>query len=163
MTDPEPRLTIRMLTPDDRTSLAALPERVSFTSSYARFHATLSTLSATTLDALLDLEVGRREAVIAEDEKGIIGVARYARNASEPETAEIAVLVIDEYQHLGIGRALMARLTQVAVEAGIREFYADVQPDNQAALKLIASLSGTTGRRSIDSTVMITIALTAPP
>jgi len=128
MTDFDPNIKIRMLTSGDRTSLAALPERVTLASSYARFHGGLSALSERTLDALLDLEVGRREAVIAEDGKGIIGVARYARNAAEPATAEIAVLVIDEYQHQGIGRALVARLARVAVDAGIREFHADVCP-----------------------------------
>ena len=92
MTDFDPNIKIRMLTSGDRTSLAALPERVTLASSYARFHGGLSALSERTLDALLDLEVGRREAVIAEDGKGIVGVARYARNASEPATAEIAVL-----------------------------------------------------------------------
>jgi hypothetical protein len=44
MTDFDPNIKIRMLTSGDRTSLAALPERVTLASSYARFHGGLSAM-----------------------------------------------------------------------------------------------------------------------
>jgi len=42
---------------------------------------------------LLDIEVGRHEAVIAVDDRGIAAVARYARYDTDPTTAEVAILV----------------------------------------------------------------------
>ena len=43
---------IRMLTPDDRAALAALPTRVSADTSYARFHGIVRVLTTPTLDRL---------------------------------------------------------------------------------------------------------------
>ncbi|MGF6885118.1 hypothetical protein ABIA39_003307 [Nocardia sp. GAS34] len=50
------------------------------------------------LNRLLDLESGQREAVVAADSQGIADVARFAQDAVDSDTAEVAVLVADEWQ-----------------------------------------------------------------
>ncbi|WP_429419865.1 hypothetical protein [Nocardia sp. GAS34] len=47
---------------------------------------------------MLDLESGQREAVVAADSQGIADVARFAQDAVDSDTAEVAVLVADEWQ-----------------------------------------------------------------
>ena len=96
---------IRPLSGGDRAALAELPKRISAESAISRFHRGVTMLTNRTFDRLLDIEVGRHEAVIAVDDRGISGVARYARDETDPTTAEVAILVADEWQHHGVARA----------------------------------------------------------
>ena len=41
-----------------------------------------------------------------------VGVARYVRLESQPDVAEAAVAVLDEWQHRGVGSALLWRVTE---------------------------------------------------
>jgi len=78
MTGPGP--LIRPMTPADRPALADFPHRVSAGSAIFRFHGSVTMLTDKTLDLLLDLLDGQREAITAVDDRGIAGVARFARD-----------------------------------------------------------------------------------
>ena len=56
---------IRPMTPADRPALANFPNRVSAGSAIFRFHGSVTVLTDKTLDLLLDLVDGQREAIIA--------------------------------------------------------------------------------------------------
>ena len=96
---------IRPMTPADRPALANFPNRVSAGSAIFRFHGSVTVLTDKTLDLLLDLVDGQREAITAVDDRGIAGVARFARDDLDPATAEVAILVADEWQHRGLASA----------------------------------------------------------
>lgn len=136
-----------MLESSDREVLRAFADRVSSESARARFHGALSTLTDRALDRLLDLEPGRREAVIAEDDLGIAGVARYAQDDEHPLVAEVAVIVADDRQHCGLGQALMSILTERARSGGIETFRATVARGNEPALNLVAAMAPDASRR----------------
>jgi GNAT superfamily N-acetyltransferase len=59
-----------------------------------------------------------------------MGVGRFVRIAHEPEVAEPAVTVVDEYQGIGFGSALLARLIAAARERGIVRFRSDFLSTN---------------------------------
>ena len=130
-------IQIRALTTADRALLADLPSRVSSQSAISRFHGALSQLSEPLLDHLLKLEVGEREAFIALSDGLIIGVARFARDAPASDTAEVAFLVADAWQHHGLGYLLLDRIIERARAAGISRFRADMLATNTAARHLI--------------------------
>jgi len=75
---------IRPMTPADRSALADFPDRVSAGSAIFRFHGSVTVLTDKTLDLLLDLADGQREAITAVDDGGIAGVARFARDDLDP-------------------------------------------------------------------------------
>jgi GNAT superfamily N-acetyltransferase len=110
---------IRPMTPADRPALADFPNRVSAGSAIFRFHGSVTVLTDKTLDLLLDLAGGQREAIIAVDDRGIAGVARFARDDLDPAVAEVAILVADEWQHRGLARQLLRPLAERARSAGI--------------------------------------------
>ena len=141
-------LTIRPLTAADRGSLADLPDRVSPQSAVSRFHGAVSGLSEQFLDLLLDLRDGQREAMIALDGPEIVGVARFARDAQDADTAEVAVLVADEWQRRGVAHQMLRPLIARAVSAGITRFRADMLVENTAARRLFAGI-GPTLRESV--------------
>jgi RimJ/RimL family protein N-acetyltransferase len=71
------------------------------------------------------------------EEGGRIVIAAGARFIiTEPETAEVAFLVVDRYQGYGIGLALMRHLVILARNAGLKELFAEVLADNVFMLKL---------------------------
>ena len=128
---------IRPLSGGDRAALAELPKRISAESAISRFHGGVTMLTDRTLDRLLNIEVGRHEALIAVDDRGIAGVARYARDETDPTTAEVAILVADEWQHHGVARPPGA----IATAHLCREPISDPQ-DSPPALLTAPSLLG---------------------
>ncbi len=69
----------------------------------------------------------------------IVGVARYDRVAGA-DIAEAAVAVVDEFQRRGLGSALLAILSRVAREHGIKTFTLIVLPENQQMLGLLRKM-----------------------
>ena len=70
-----------------------------------------------------------------QDGKPVIaGGGRYI--VIKPGQAEVAFAVVDQFQGQGIGTALLQHLSSLAREAGLREFVAEVLPENAAMLKV---------------------------
>jgi len=61
-----------------------------------------------------------------------VGIARYIRNADDPQAAEIAVTILDDWQGRGLATELLARLSDRARQEGIRRFTALADADNVA-------------------------------
>src|ERR1700758_3110348 len=53
-----------------------------------------------------------------------VGVARYVRDTEDPQAAEIAVTIIDDWQGRGLGTELLAQLSDRARQEGICRFTA---------------------------------------
>ena len=70
-----------------------------------------------------------------------MGVARYVRDAEDPQAAEIAVTIIDDWQGRGLGTELLAQLSDRARQEGIRRFTALVAADNKAMAGLLRNVS----------------------
>jgi RimJ/RimL family protein N-acetyltransferase len=73
-------------------------------------------------------------AVKEKDRVSIVAGGRYV--VERPGTAEIAFAVVDDYQGQGIGAALLRHLATLARRAGLKEFTAEVLPDNTPMLKV---------------------------
>jgi len=63
----------------------------------------------------------------------IVAIAQYYLDP-KTQTAEVAFLVQDEWQKKGLGTLLLAYLTQIAKQRGVKKFYAKVLPVNKAML-----------------------------
>jgi GNAT superfamily N-acetyltransferase len=68
--------------------------------------------------------------LVVEDEGRLVAVARYERNPGTTE-AEVAFVVADAYQHLGIGTLLLEHLVDAALAIGITSFCALTLPENR--------------------------------
>lgn len=154
-------LIIRPLTTADRSALAQLPTRVSPPSAIMRFHGALTSLSEPLLDRLLDLEDGQREAVVAVDGDDIVGVARFARDPASSETAEIAILVADAWQHHGVAQALMRPLIDSAASSGIRRLRGDMLAENTAAQRFVSGLGPVVDHQVVEGHLVVTVDVSA--
>lgn len=144
------RVRLRPIAPEDKALLAASFERLSEQSRYRRFLTAKSKLSSAELAYLVDVDHSDHEAIVAiEPATGtMLGIARYVRAKQDPELAEVAVTVADDWQRRGVGRALLDRLTYRARREGIRRFSALVLSENRPALGLLEDVGETRRRRS---------------
>lgn len=81
-------------------------------------------------------------AVLADDLSCMAGVGRWVRDAEHPDAAEVAVVVGDCHQGMGLGKALGEALADGARARGIARFTAIMLPENTAAQRLFAHISG---------------------
>ena len=130
---------IRPLEPGDKPLIVAGLQGMSEQSRYRRFLASKPNFTASELAYLTEIDHHDHEALIAIDPTSgeAAGVARYVRLVAEPEVAEPAVAVVDDWQHQGVGTALLNALIERAKEEGIDRFRATILTENQPALDLV--------------------------
>ena len=137
-------VTIRPIEPDDKQLLANGMLALSDRSIRQRFLSPRTSLTSQELVYLTEVDGSDHFALIAtraDREDVPAAVARYIRLEDDPLTAEAAVLVADDLQGVGLGRALSKVLADTARENGITSFTATMQSDNIAAHKLMATIN----------------------
>jgi RimJ/RimL family protein N-acetyltransferase len=138
------RVLIRPVTPEDKPVLREGFTRLSEESRYRRFMRPVKELSEADLDYLTRIDYTTHVAWIAVDADAPahpgLGVARYIQVPSHPETAEVAITVVDSHQGLGLGTILLGVITRSAVQHGIQAFVAHVLVQNAPMIKLFTEL-----------------------
>jgi len=136
------RVTIRPIRKQDVELERKFIEGLSPQSRRFRFLCSMTTPSEALLKRLTDIDAERDAAFIAlvEENGGQreIGVARFS--GLQDGKAEVAVTVSDQWQHKGLGTALMKRLIDLAHRRGIHEFYSIDAADNQPMRELAGYL-----------------------
>jgi GNAT superfamily N-acetyltransferase len=137
---------LRLIDDRDRERLRAGFRALSPESRYRRFFTPVPRLTEDMLDRLVRTDgwdhvaVGAERGGLALGRRDGLGVARFIRLADRPDTAEIAVAVIDAMQRLGLGRLLLQALSRAARDRGVRRFRALVLPGNQEMQHLLRHL-----------------------
>ena len=137
------------LHPSDRDRYVEGIGRASPDSVYKRFMTPIPRLSDRQLSYLLGVDHRDHEALLAIDEQGgeAVGVARFFRLEGSPDTAEAAMLVIDDWHGLGLGKALCLLLAARAreMDRALRSDDADGESSDDGGAALTGSAP--TGRR----------------
>ncbi|MGS0683896.1 N-acetyltransferase family protein [Nakamurella sp. GG22] len=116
------RLRIRPLRPAEDAPLRRVFEGLSPQSRFLRYQRAAPVLSASTVQALVDLRPGSHVALAAEIDGDPVGIVRWIRHRHHRAHAEIALEVIDAVHGRGIGRRLTAAAARSALDAGIECF-----------------------------------------
>lgn len=138
------KVHVRQIAPEDEPLLHDAVAAMSERTVYFRFFSPLKRLPDALAHRLAVVDYNDRFALVATSHRPsgkerIVGVARYDR-AVNTDVAEVAVAVIDEYQHRGLGAALLVILARVARQHGIKTFSLIVLPENQQMLGLLRKL-----------------------
>jgi len=145
-------VVLRPILPQDAEAEQRFVTGLSLASRHKRFHVGLRQLSPSTLRQMTEIDYRDHVALVAQVqdesrapdiEPEIVADARYVRLAGTNE-AEFAIAVADEWQSLGLGRALMARLARHARTQGLEALVGDVLPENRRMIVLMRGLGATT-------------------
>jgi GNAT superfamily N-acetyltransferase len=159
-------VTLRLVQPGDRDEFDRQFRHLSPDSRYRRFFTGIRELTPEMLDYLTVVDGYDHFAVLAftesldlKEEAGA-GVARFVRLADEPDVAEAAVTVVDDFQGRGLGRLLMTTLVEAAQERGVRKFRGEVLATNEPMRKLLDG-AGAKGYDSGDGTIAFDVPIDA--
>jgi acetyltransferase len=132
-----PPVRIRALRPDDLHLEQGFVAGLSPETLYLRVQYWVSQPSERDLQRLLDLDYHDRLAIAALTgdgaEERLIGVSRYARDASGSD-ADCAIVVADGWHGRGLGTELMRSLIEAAAARGIRRLHGSTLAENQRIL-----------------------------
>ena len=140
------RIHLRPMRPSDKQMLLDGFEHLSPDSRYARFMAPKSTLSErelrylTEVDGINHFAIGAIRRHLVSKPEGV-GSARFVRLSDQPDTAEPAVTVLDDFHGKGLGSIMLQRLIEAAWERDVRWFCTELLADNTASRRMIESLS----------------------
>ena len=156
-------VTIRHLRPDDRERIARAVRQLDRESVYTRLFSYRNELTEAGLDRIMRVDPEHEVALVATTRVGndevVIGSGRYVVSRADGSTAEVAFVVEEDYQGLGIASRLLRHLAQIACEHGIAAFEADVLAGNKSMLAVFerSGLPMTKGRDG--GTMHVTLAL----
>jgi RimJ/RimL family protein N-acetyltransferase len=155
---------IRQIRPDDAPALVRAYADLGEQSRYRRFFTAMPALPEATLKAAVEVDHTDHEALVAVPllSAEIVGECRFIRLPGQPDTAEVGVTVLDAWQGRGLGSALLARLSERALESGIEYFTAEVLAENRTMLALLPSL-GRVETESHGPVVTASVELAEPP
>ena len=129
---------IRALRSTDVEDLKAAVAHTSTESLSRRFFAPKRHFSEQEVAYFMNIDFVTQVALVAVVDEGgkasIVGGGRYV--LVQPGVAEVAFVVVDDYQGHGIGSKLMRHLISIARDAELRELVAEVLPDNQPMLSV---------------------------
>jgi acetyltransferase len=153
-------LLIREVTRSDRAALAFSLKHLGLNSRHRRYLSATPQLWPRELDRLTAVDHWHREALIAFSlvPRTPVGVAEYVRLDSF-DVAEVAIAVVDRWQHRGVGHALMEALRTRAHAAGVRHFEATLLRDNKGALALARTLGACRIAAADGSVLQLTVDL----
>jgi len=132
-------LRIRPLRPSEGAAIREFYRRLTLRTRRLRLLSPSPDLSDSALNLITSVDYCRRLALLAESDMAhreeIVAVSEFA--ALDDHTAEVALVVSDEWQRLGLGTALAARTLLAAEARGFDLFVAQVFCDNVGVMRLL--------------------------
>jgi acetyltransferase len=136
---------LRPIHPEDRDALMEGFQTLSEDSRYQRFLSPMVRLTDRQAAYLTDIDQINHFAwgIGIRDEKRAIrgiGVARYVRESNDPQTAEVAVAITDDYQGQGLGSLLVRALAVVADTHGIERLVGFMLGENRPMIRIFEGI-----------------------
>lgn len=131
------KVHFRPIQPTDERKLKVLFHSHTPATIYQRYFSQIKRLPEETVQRMVTLDYRDAMAIVGEiqweGDTRLIAVGRYYRSPGT-QTAEVAVVVQEDFRKLGIASFLLSHLCKAALEQGITSFTADVLPENAAML-----------------------------
>jgi len=129
----------RAIRPSDEEEMRRLFYRFSDEGVYYRYFSPIKTMPHSRMQQYVNVDYRRVLSVVGlvgEPGSGrIVAEGRFIRNPDDA-MAEVAFIVDEDYQGLGIATALYRMLVELAIKRGIQGFTADVLASNKAMMKV---------------------------
>ncbi|MHA1424475.1 MAG: GNAT family N-acetyltransferase [Candidatus Helarchaeota archaeon] len=129
----------RPIKPDDDDKVLSFYYSLSRETIYFRFFSGRKNVPKSRVRDYTHIDYDKNFAMVVEYEGRIVGIGHYIVT-DNPQTAEMAVVMHDEWQRKGIGTHFLKYLISIAKEKGIRHITATVLLENYKILKTIEKL-----------------------
>jgi len=110
---------------------------------YKRFMSIRTDMPHERLQEFVVIDYSKEMTILAVKQEGprevVLGIGQYGIN-EQNHTAEVALVVRDDYQNKGVGKVLLRYLTQLAKKQGLLGFTAEVFTNNQPMLHLFSEM-----------------------
>jgi RimJ/RimL family protein N-acetyltransferase len=158
---------IRAVRPDDKERFRVAFSKLDSASIYTRFFGYKTELSGAELEQATNVNFHRTVALVATiglaEQESLIAGARYVGLDAPPKSAEVAFIVEEDYQGLGVGTALLGELVRIARANGLSQLEADVLPANRPMLAVFARSGLPMRQQSTADATHVTLSLEAEP
>lgn len=121
---------VRPMSGDDGEALVRFHSRLTGETTRLRFFILHPELTRAEVERFTHVDHVDREALVVTDGADLLAVGRYDRVPGTGD-AEVAFVVTDRWQGLGIGPVLLEHLARRAREIGVTRFVADVLSENR--------------------------------
>ncbi len=132
-------IRFRAIRPSDEEEMRRLFYRFSDESVYYRYFTPLKTMPHSKMQEYVNVDYGKVMSIVGlvgDTGKGhIVAEARYVKDPKRPY-GDVAFVVDEEYQGLGIATFLYKQLIRLAKERGLQGFTADVLPANKEMMRV---------------------------
>ncbi len=149
----------RTVSAGDQDRLRAMLSRLSRETIYLRFHSPYPRVPEWALTLLAKADQHGGQALVAAVGEEVVGHAMYVQ--LEERDAEIAIVVEDRWQGLGIGKLLLLKLTEAARRRGIETFVCACLAENRRVPRLINSVFAEAAYEMNDGTRLARVSLHA--
>lgn len=155
------KVTLRPIRPEDEPSLIKLFRTLSEETMRFRFFQVIREISHETLARYCNIDYDREMTIIAErtenDEKMMIGMVR---SVVEPDgvRGEIAVVVGDPWQNLGLGSCMLDYIIEISEDMGLETIFGEILKENYRMMH-ICNTRGFEIKRVDDETYLATLDL----
>jgi acetyltransferase len=131
-------VTIRPIRPEDEPLVIKFHEKLSERSVYLRYFQPMKLSTRTAherMTRICFLDYDREMALVAESrdpasgQSRILGISRLTK-IHGTDSAEIAVLILDDFQHRGLGTELVRRTLEIARTEKLKRVTANILPEN---------------------------------
>ena len=133
-------VTIRLILPGDAPLLVEMFGQLSARTRRLRYHAFTAELPLDQAILMSNLDPARQAALVAtcrnDEGEHILGVTQLARASAGTVEAEMAIVVRDDFQGMGLGTHLFNLLLAVAYSMGIQRVFGWVKSENRSMLQL---------------------------
>jgi GNAT superfamily N-acetyltransferase len=143
--------------PADAAAISDFVAGLSIRTQFRRFFASVARPSSGLLRSLAGAD-GRADVLVATDAAGTVvghGMAVDRIVGDGTRVTDLGLVVADQWQHHGVGSALLGTLARRAADRGARELVMDVLPGNEPMLSMIEHRWPTAHREFQPGSIMI--------
>ena len=154
-------ILVRPVEPADAPLLKEGLEHLGAVSRFRRFLGAPAQLGAHEIRLLTDVDHEHHEAYVAIDPQSGdgVGIARYVCDEDDETSADAAIVVLDSWQHRGVGEALADRLGAAAIARGVTHATGRMLVGNHAAERLLLRMGDPVECLRGPGTVRLTVRL----
>ena len=131
---------VRAIRPSDEEGMRRLFYRFSDEAVYYRYFSPIKTMPHARMQEYVNVDANQTLSIVGlvgkPEEEKIIAEARFVRDQIRPY-ADIAFVVDEEYQGLGIAGFLYSMLIRLARERGVKAFTADILASNKGMMRVL--------------------------